>query len=155
MGTIKELQEEMQKLSSQIATVLSISKYRDYDDLSGIEYSTNNPDDLSLVDEYRSILCKLSDVQYDLEYLNKPVLFEDTLILRSDGRYGTRNNNTYYTSGSRIEFLINQEVLDEDGHFTDKPTWRTSTVEHNGNDYFIVGYKDVDLNGLKVRVRKR
>ena len=50
MGTLKELQEEMQKLSSQIATVLSVSKYRDYDDLSEIEYSTNNPDDLLLVD---------------------------------------------------------------------------------------------------------
>ena len=155
MGTIKELQEEMQKLSSQIATVLSVSKYRDYDDLSGIEYSTNNPDDLLLIDEYKSILYKLSDVQYDLEYLNKSILFEDTLILRPDGRYGTRNNKTYYTSGSGIEFLINEEVLGEDGHFTEVPAWRTSTVEHNGTDYYIVGYKDVDLNRLKVRVRKR
>ena len=94
-------------------------------------------------------------MQYDLEYLNKSILFEDTLILRPDGRYGTRNNKTYYTSGSGIEFLINEEVLGEDGYFTDKPAWRTSTVEHNGTDYYIVGYKDVDLNGLKVRVRKR
>ena len=155
MGTLKELQEEMQKLSSQIATVLSVSKYRDYDDLSGIEYSTNNPDDLLLIDEYKSILYKLSDVQYDLEYLNKSILFEDTLILRPDGRYGTRNNKTYYTSGSGIEFLINEEVLGEDGYFTDKPAWRTSTVEHNGTDYFIVGFKDIDMNGLRVRVRSR
>ena len=123
MGTLKELQEEMQKLSSQIATVLSVSKYRDYDDLSEIEYSTNNPDDLLLVDEYKSILYKLSDVQYDLEYLNKSVLFEDTLILRPDGRYGTRNDKTYYTSGSGIEFLINEEVLGEDGYFTDSGTF--------------------------------
>ena len=101
MGTIKELQEEMQKLSSQIATVLSVSKYRDYYDLSGIEYSTN------------------------------------------------------YTSGSGIEFLINEEVLGEDGHFTEVPAWRTSTVEHNGTDYFIVGFKDIDMNGLRVRVRSR
>lgn len=155
MGTLKELQEEMQKLSLQIATVLSVSKYIDYDDLSGIEYSTNNPDDLLLIDEYRSILYKLSDLQYDLEYLNKPVLYEDTLILRPDGRYGTRNNKTYYTSGNGIEFLINDEVLGVDGHFTEVSAWRTSTVEHNGINYFIVGYKDVDLNGLKVRVRKR
>ena len=155
MGTLKELQEEMQKLSSQIATVLSVSKYRDYDDLSGIEYSTNNPDDLLLIDEYKSILYKLSDVQYDLEYLNKSILFEDTLILRPDGRYGTRNNKTYYTSGSGREFFNNEQVLGADGYLTDKPAWRTSTVEHNGTDYYIVGYKDVDLNGLKVRVRKR
>ena len=99
MGTLKELQEEMQKLSSQIATVLSVSKYRDYDDLSGIEYSTNNPDDLLLVDEYKSILYKLSDVQYDLEYLNKSILFEDTLILRPDGRYETTKHITLAVQG--------------------------------------------------------
>ena len=107
------------------------------------------------MDEYKSILYKLSDVQYDLEYLNKSILFEDTLILRPDGRYGTRNDKTYYTSGSGIEFLINEEVLGEDGHFTNKPAWRTSTVEHNGTDYFIVGFKDIDMNGLRVRVRSR
>ncbi len=143
MENIKDLQNEMQKLSSQIATVLSVSKYEDYDDLSGIEYHTNNPDDLLLVNEYKSILCKLSDIQYVLEYLNKPILFEDTLILRSDGRYGTRNGKTYYTSGSRIEFFVNY----------DKPAWKTSTVECNGTEYYIVGYKDIALNGLRVRIR--
>lgn len=153
MANIKDLQKEMQKLQSQIATVLAVSKYRDYEDLSEIEYSTNNPDDLLLINEYKNILYKLSDVQYDLEYLNKPVLFEDTLILRPDGRYGTRGNRIYYTSGSGIEFLINEEVLGEDGYFIEKQAWRTSTVEHNGTDYYIVGYKDIDMNGLKIRVR--
>lgn len=155
MADIKDLQKEMRKLQSQIAAVLSVSDYRNYDDLSGIEYSTNNPDDLLLVDEYKSILYKLSGIQYDLEYLSKPILFEDTLILRPDGRYGTRNNKTHYTSGSGIEFLYYEEVLGADGYFTEKPAWRTSSVEHDGTDYFIVGYKDVSLNGLTVRVRER
>lgn len=155
MIELKELQEEMSKLQKQIATVLNISKYREYDDLSGVNYSVRNPDDLLLIDEYKNMLYKLSDVQYDLEYLSKSILFEDTLVLRLDGRYGTSNGKTYYTSGSGIEFLINEEVLEEDGHFTDKPAWRTSTVEHNGTDYFIVGFKDIDMNGLRVRVRSR
>ena len=26
---------------------------------------------------------------------------------------------------------------------------------YNGTDYFIVGFKDIDMNGLRVRVRSR
>lgn len=155
MENIQNLQNEMQKLLSQITTILSISKYDEYDDLSKIEYNINNPDDLLLVNEYRSILYKLSDIQYQLKYLSKQVIFEGTLILRPDGRYGTPDGEVYYTSGSRIEFLINDEVEGKDGYFIEMPAWRTSTVEHNGTDYYIVGYKDINLNGLKIRVRKK
>ena len=33
-------------------------------------------------------------------------------------------------------------------------SWRSSRVEHDGNDYYIVGYRNVELSGLRVRVRK-
>ena len=29
-----------------------------------------------------------------------------------------------------------------------------TSVEHNGTDYYLVGYKDVTLSGLTVRVRE-
>lgn len=151
--TITELKSAVQKLSGQISTILSTSGYQQYDDLLSIQYDINNPDDLMIIDEYRQLLSKLSDVQYAIDYLSKPVKYEDRLTLRSDGRYGTINGTTYYTSGSRIEFLTSEEVMDSSGQFVDVPAWRVSRVEHNGTDYYIVGYPDVDLNGLKVRVR--
>ena len=155
MTELKKLQEEMLKLQKQIATVLNISGYREDEDLSGVNYSIRNSEDLLLIAEYKSMLYKLSDMQYKLEYLSKSVLFEDMLILRPDGRYGTSNGKAYYTSGSGIEFLCSVEVLNEEGYFEDVQAWRLSSVEHNGSDYYIVGYKDVDMNGLKVRVRSR
>lgn len=151
--TITELKSAVQKLSGQISTILSTSGYQQYDDLLSIQYDINNPDDLMIIDEYRQLLSKLSDVQYAIDYLSKPVKYEDRLTLRSDGRYGTINGTTYYTSGSRIEFLTSEEVMDSDGQFVDVPAWRISRVEHNGTDYYIVGYPDVKLHGLKVRVR--
>lgn len=154
MINITELTEELKKLEKQITTVLSISNYRGYDDLSNIEYS-KTPDNLLLIEEYRSILYRLSDIQYDIEYLNKPIEFEDTLILKDDGRYGCKNHSMYYTSGTLIEFLYYDEVLNDEGFFSTLPMWRCGRVEHNGNDYYIVGYSDVDLNNLKVRVRKK
>ena len=154
MVDIKELTDELTKLQSQIKTVLRLSNYREYDDLSDIQYS-RTPDNLLLVDEYRGILDKLSDMEYDLDYLNRPVEFEDILTLRLDGRYGCRNHNQYYTSGTPIEFLYYDEVCNDSGEFETLPMWRCSRVEHNGSDYYVVGYSDVELNNLKVRVRKR
>lgn len=151
--TITELKSAVQKLSGQISTILSTSGYQQYDDLLSIKYDINNPDDLMIIDEYKQLLSKLSDVQYAIDYLSKPVKYEDRLTLRTDGRYGTINGTTYYTSGSRIEFLTSEEVMDSDGQFVDVPAWRISRIEHNGTDYYIVGYSDVKLHGLKVRVR--
>ena len=153
--SLKDLQMAMDSLQIQLSDILQQSMYREYDDLSGIVCDANNPDEQLLVDEYKGILYRLSDVEYSLSYLKRPVEYEDTLVVRPDGRYGTRNGRTYYTSGSRIEFLYNDDVLGEDGYFKTVPVWRISSVEHNGSDYFIAGYPDVDLDGLKVRVRKR
>lgn len=153
MTDIKELTEKLRELEKQITTVLTISKYREYDDLSDIEYS-RTPDNLLLVEEYKNILYKLSDIQYDLDYLNKPIEFEDILTMRTDGRYGCKNHSTYYTSGTPIEFLYYDEVLNDEGFFSTLPMWRCSRVEHNGTDYYIVGYSNVELNNLKIRVRK-
>lgn len=150
---IRELTAAMQYLSEQLNVVLSKSGFQEYDDLSSVKYDINNPDDLMLIDVYRQLFSKLSDVQYTISYLSRPVKHQDRLTLRSDGRYGTVNGTTYYTSGSRIEFLTFEEVLDSSGQLIDVPAWRISRIEHNGTDYYIVGYPDVDLNGLRVRIR--
>ena len=50
MVDIKELTDELTKLQSQIKTVLRLSNYREYDDLSDIQYS-RTPDNLLLVDD--------------------------------------------------------------------------------------------------------
>lgn len=154
MKTLKDLQEEMHQLSFQIDKVLNYSDYRYADDLSEIKYNKKNPEDLLLVDEYRSILEKLSDVQYQLKYLSLPVDFTDTLKIRLDEKYETQDNKVCFPSGSIIEFLTTEEIMGEDGHFTEVSCWRISRIEYDKDGYYIVGYKDVDLNGLTVRIRK-
>lgn len=154
MADLKKLTEELTELQKQIKAVLELSNYRKYEDLSDIEY-TKTPDNLLLVDEYRGILNMLSEVDYSLDYLNKTVAFEDTLILQPDKRYGCKNHSQYYTSGTPIEFLYYDDVSNSSGEFETLPMWRYSRIEHNGSDYYIVGYKDVELNNLKVRVRNK
>lgn len=146
MRTLQELKDKLNRLNMDIADVLEYSKYKDYDDLSGVDFS-KSAEDLFLVEEYRMILDRLDWVNSELEYLKQPIREEGTLYLNDSGRYQIKGSNTYFASGYGIEFLIYDE-------FNDTYSWHTSTVEHNGTDYYIVHYKDVSLNGLKVRVRK-
>ena len=106
------------------------------EDLTNVIYELPNPDVLQRVEKCREILYKMTDVLGDLNYLKRPVLFEDKLTLRPDGRYGTLNGETYYTSGSLIEFLNYEDLKEEES----APIWRTSRVEHDGNGYYIVGF---------------
>ena len=155
MKTLKDLREEMHQLSLQIDKVLNYSDYKYADDLSEIKYNKKDPDDLLLIDEYRSILEKLSDVQCQLKYLSLPVDFTDKLTIRPDGKYESQDNEVCFSSGSIIEFLTTEEVMGEDGHFKEMPCWRISRIEYDKDGYYIVGYKDVNLNGLTVRFRKQ
>lgn len=153
MTDIKDITIQMQELKKIIDSLLYSTHYEEGEQLQ-ITYNINSPDDLQLMDEYKNILYKLENIKYSLDYLKMPILFESKLKLRSDGRYGTIDDRTYYTSGSPIEFLYKDEVYDyENQDYKQVTSWRSSRIEHNGNDYYIVGYSDVELEGLKVRIR--
>ena len=40
-----------------------------------------------------------------------------------------------------------------EGEWVNTPYWTVSSIEHNGQDYYIVYHNDVMLQGLEVRVR--
>lgn len=153
--TLEELTWELEQLRRQAKTLLNQSQFREYDDLSGVEYKRTDGEALFLTNEYRGILYSLSNFERSLEYLNHPVGFTDTLVLNESGRYCTKNGCISYSSGSGIEFEYREEVYNsEKEDWEEVTTWRTSSVEHNGERYYIVGYSSVELNGLKVRVRR-
>ena len=110
----------------------------------------------AFIDEYSNVLKNLtSGPDSRWSYLLRPVAYTDTLTLYSDGRYGTSNGRNYYTSGTLIEFEDTKDTMNAEGTPEETPViWTISSVEHNGKDYYIVGYPDVDLNGLRVRVRE-
>ena len=51
-----------------------------------------------------------------------------------------------FTSGNRIEALIYDDNYEIE-------RWVKTSVEHDGNGYYLVGYKDVNMEGLLVRIR--
>lgn len=155
MADLRALSGEMAKLQRQIGTVLSVSGYCDFDDLSGLDdfKQIRTADQRQQLEEYRNILYRLEEVQRGIAYLNSPVREVSKLHMNASGRYETDRGH-YYTSGSGIEFLRREEVYNYDtGKWEETGIWTTSTVESRNGEYYIVGYPDADLSGLKVRVR--
>lgn len=152
MAGLKALSDEMAKLKKQIGATISISGYRDYDDLSGLDAGT--ADDRQRREEYCKIVQKLDEVQRILDYLEKPIREESRIYTNESGRYETDNGH-YYTCGSGIEFLRTEEVLNNNNdEWEDVEIWTCSSVESKDGQYYIVGYPDLEMSGLKVRIRE-
>lgn len=155
MADLKALSDEMTKLKRQLETVLYISGYRDYDDLSGLDdyKQIKTADQRQQLEEYRNILYKLDEVQSDLAYFEKPIREVSRIYTNESGRYETDKGH-YYTSGSGIEFLRTEEVYNYDTEeWENAEVWTCSRVESRNGEYYIVGYSDIDMHGLTVRVR--
>ena len=96
--------------------------------------------------ELRGIMEKLADVEDCIRYIVQPVLRTEQLRKNASGRYET-GSGFYYCCGSPIEALVT------DGRY-DVPYWVRTSVEHDGTDYYLVGHRDVCMEGLTVRIRR-
>ena len=137
---------EAQKLNGSIRSLLRLSTYEDYDDLSGLHIDYEDGQQLFLQSELREIMEKLSDVTGRITYLSRPVKEISCLHKNRSGRYETKNGHEY-TSGSGIEVLIKDD-------YQEVPYWVWTRVEHDGKGYYLVGHKNIQLDGLTVRVRE-
>lgn len=144
MKTLNDAMREMVKISGQIEKLLYGLKYYDYDDLSGLEFTLDNPNQIQLWEEMRGIVDQLHRAKTDIDYMNRPILADGILRQNGNGRYEAGGRE--FTSGSVLEALI------DDGRY-DCPHWVVSRIEHDGTRYYLYGYKNIVLDGLKVRFR--
>ena len=156
---IEELEKTLYRLNSSIEDALRASQYEEWGDLSGVEYSHEDPQESFLATELSGVLYKLEDIKARLDYLQRPIEAKGLLFKGDNGRYTARATETApdsfieeweYTSGHSIEFLYTDP--DEE-----RTSWRASRVEysHEKQDYYIVGYRETQLEGLTVRRRER
>lgn len=153
MKTIDELTEELKKLNSSLKSIVKASTYSEYDDLSGLEYDRTDPEQLFLVEEYRGILDKLESVSRSISYLQQPIAYSGKLTKQENGRYSCGEYEL--TSGSGLEVLEPCELLNSEGVFVDGYRWTSTRLEHNGNDYYLVGVQADSLEGMQARIRER
>ena len=145
MADLQMALSEAVKLNRSITQFLKFSTYTDYDDLSGLDIDFADGEQLLLLDELRRITDQLADVQEYISYLTRPVTEVGRLRKGTAGKYRTAKGH-FYDCRSSIEALVTDE-------YHEVPYWTRTIVEHNGEDYYLVGYKDFPMDGLCVRVR--
>ena len=145
MADLQMALSEAVKLNRSITQFLKFSTYTDYDDLSGLDIDFADGEQLLLLDELRRITDQLADVQEYISYLTRPVTEVSRLRKGTAGKYRTAKGH-FYDCRSSIEALVTDE-------YHEVPYWTRTIVEHNGEDYYLVGYKDLPMDGLRVRVR--
>ena len=145
MADLQMALSEAVKLNRSITQFLRFSTYTDYDDLSGLDIDFADGEQLLLLDELRRITDQLADVQEYISYLTRPVTEVSRLRKGTAGKYRTAKGH-FYDCRSSIEALVTDE-------YHEVPYWTRTIVEHNGEDYYLVGYKDFPMDGLCVRVR--
>lgn len=134
------------ELNWKIKSILKLSTYNEYDDLSGLTVNYEDADQLFMLDELRVIMDKLADAEDRMTYMCWPIVETSHLHKNEIGKYETAHGH-YYCCGSRIEALVSDD-------YHDAPYWTRTRVEHDGTDYYLVGHRNIPLNGLTVRVRK-
>lgn len=142
---INTVLEKMVELKIQIDDILRSSTYDEHADLRGLHVDRKDSDQLFLLKELRSIMRKLADTGCSIEYIFRPVREVDSWHQNEDGEYVTGQGYPY-RSGSLIEVL-----LQDDSH--EVPCWTLTKVEHDGEGYYLVGYEEIPMEGLNVRVR--
>lgn len=141
---IEELLKEASKLSYKLDAALKEMKLPE--ELYEIRYefeSDMTQDDIIF---YSNKLAKafehLNEAVNIIAYINRDITGEYIIHKDLYGKYGC--SAITYSAGTPIEALI----VDGENQF-----WVQTTVEHNGNDYYLVRYPNVQLEGLKVRIR--
>lgn len=141
---VKELGGSLNNLKGSIRKILIDTGHLKYGEIE-VSSDKNNPEEKFLLDQYKEVVQSLSKTYSILEYLEKPISHEGTLTKNDSGRYEI-DSFTELTSGSSIEFFIYDE-------YDECEKWIASRIEYTTGDYYMYGYKDIQLQGLKVRIR--
>lgn len=137
---------EIRELWHEIKELEYVTGY-EFGELEKLSCNYSDPNERQIINTLCKWLDMLTKIKDEIEYYSMTISYQSILHKQSDGRYWD-GFGRYYTCGDRIEYLCT--VIDEDEY----PYWRRSCIEHDGDDYYIVGNRKQELEGLLIRVRQ-
>lgn len=106
------------------------------------EVDSRDPEDKYIRDISRGALEQIDSLSRSIKWVTSPVAAEGRLVKNNRDRYEIEGTEIELTSGSTVDA------------YDDDERWRTTRVEHNGEDYYIVGLgRDTKIHDVLVRVR--
>ncbi len=140
---VKDFREKLTQLNQRIKELVTESGFNRYDGLSEV-FDSTDPETLFQRYELGKVMRYLEDASDAISYMTEKEVTEGTLYKNERGRYACGEYEL--SSGSSLEVY----VYDEDN---ERYKWRKTRMEHDGDDYYIVGF-DGSPNGVKARVRR-
>lgn len=154
--SINDVLKDIESLKYSMNEILTKSNFEGDEYLSYVSYDKKDKEDLYKLDIARDILAKLDAIVHDINYLNRPVKTEGELELNENGRYEV--NGVELTCGRGVEYLCTDDyhATYDDGakDYICVPYWKASRIEHNGEQYYLVGASELEsLDSVHVRIR--
>ncbi len=146
MTDINTIYAKVAALGRDIESLVQLSQYNEYDDLGGVKIDRDDPEQRFLRDEMQGIIEALSDVQYNIGYLSRPIEEVSVIHVNYWGRYETENG-TVLGNNSELEALIYDNDLQ-------CYCWKKTRFLKIVNSYCLYDYANIPLDGLTVRIRK-
>lgn len=140
-----EIKKELSNLLPQMRKINEMISKAEYSWTD--HFDPNDPDDMYLRTMFYRISDKLDDVLLIAQRVGDEVLAEGNLIKNSAGRYQISSTDFYFTSGSSIEYLRQDE-------YGDGAEWISSRIEHNGEDYYIAADPKLKMSGITARIKR-
>ena len=142
---IFELKNALDKISAQAHEIFVKTGYEKLGELAYVDFDPKDPNQAFLYEEFYSIVRKLDHAAMQMDYINRPIKCEGYLSLNENERYELCG--TELTCGAELEVLVYDD-------FYDREVWLPSVIEHNNNGYYFVARPELDLDGIKARIRK-
>lgn len=146
---VTELMKRVRRLTGEFKEIIRVSGYDYGCGEFEVAYDRKNPDEVQLYHELCSMVEKFDDVCSYIEFLDEEIEEVSKLFLNKNGRYETALGTELHC-GTGIEFLYCDDYYEDE-----PPRWVSARIEHDGNDYYIYGYKKVNIGTALIRLRKR
>lgn len=147
--TTQNLFERLFLIGQEILRLLKDTGFDLYDGLwENVRPLPDPCEDAFLRGKAEELIRQLWEVSDELDYLKKPTHGKHTLTQMPGGRYGYLDEGgtvCTFTCGERLEALIRDRFGNS--------SWAASRMEHDGDDYYLVGFHEIPLAGLTVRER--
>lgn len=141
MKSLAELRLELEVLN---AAMRRLTEKYGCDDLAELDFNRHDPEELFIYDELCTVLKGIDLVSGIMDYLSQPVIRQGPLLLQENG--------TYLLDG----LPLNKGTCIEVYYYNDSQKsfkWQTTSMEHNGKEYYLDGFVDMNINGILARMR--
>ena len=138
--------ESVGALQGQIEDFFSKTQYLDQE-LVSIPDLIPTAETLYVQDQLEKFCHELEEAYYQIKRLNAEVMITGKLKKGENGRFWLENEEL--ACGRSVELLYK-----DDRGVDNIESWHAGRIDHNGSRYYFTGNRNLELEGVKARIKR-